>query len=510
MNESGVADGREDDADATSHRIGILIVAYNAANTLVEVLDRIPRDFRSRVAGILVSDDASADATFEIGRTYAAENLDVPVTVVRQTKNLGYGGNQKFGYRWAMENDLDVVVLLHGDGQYAPEMIAEIVQPIEDGDADAVMGSRMMIPGAARRGRMPLYKFLGNRILTWIENLLAGTDLSEWHSGYRAYRVDTLRGIPFERNSDGFDFDTEIILQHLESGARIREIPIPTYYGDEISHVNGIKYAFDILRHVMRYRLHRAGFGSGELAFSTNSYEEKVDAGSSHTAISEMLSGPPCDVLDVGCGPGHLAQRLRDQGHRVVGIDIVEAPGIRSMTDSFIRADLNDGIPADVGRFDVVIAADVLEHLPDPARLLRDARRHLEDDGRFIASVPNFGHWYPRLRVAFGRFGYDRRGILDHTHLRFFTKSSFKQLARETGFIIEAIESTGLPFDAARRTATSERTSSVPDRRDSILVDCARVVDRWMTRLWPSMFSFQFIFRLRPDESRVRPPGSEW
>src|SRR5690606_12531347 len=125
-----------------------------------------PRDFRPRIDHILVSDDASADATYLVGLGYKQLNVDVPLTVIRQDRNLGYGGNQKAGYRWAIEHGLDIVVLLHGDGQYAPEMLDEIVAPLERGEADAVMGSRMIDPGAARRGGMPLYKFVGNRILT--------------------------------------------------------------------------------------------------------------------------------------------------------------------------------------------------------------------------------------------------------------------------------------------------------------------------------------------------------
>src|SRR5215218_7037771 len=215
-------------------RIGILVVAYNAASTLAQVLDRIPRDFAPRIDEILVGDDHSQDSTYLVGVGYQQESGDLPLTVVRHPENLGYGGNQKAGYRWAIENDLDIVVLLHGDGQYAPELLPEMVAPLERDEADAVFGSRMLLSGAARRGGMPMYKYLGNRVLTRVENSVAGMNLSEWHSGYRAYSVAALANIPFERNSNGFDFDTEIILQLKEAKKRIVEIPIPTYYGDEI------------------------------------------------------------------------------------------------------------------------------------------------------------------------------------------------------------------------------------------------------------------------------------
>ncbi|MGZ8762206.1 MAG: glycosyltransferase family 2 protein, partial [Acidimicrobiia bacterium] len=191
-------------------RVGVLVVAYNAAATLATVLDRIPRGFVPHVSKVLVNDDYSQDSTYLVGLGYQKTTPDLPLEIIRQPRNLGYGGNQKAGYRWAMEHDLDIVVLLHGDGQYAPELLPDIVGPLERGEADAVFGSRMMIDGAARQGGMPLYKYVGNRILTTVENAMASTSLTEWHSGYRAYSVDALRDLPLEQTSDGFDFYTQI------------------------------------------------------------------------------------------------------------------------------------------------------------------------------------------------------------------------------------------------------------------------------------------------------------
>src|SRR5450432_5646 len=162
-------------------RIGVLVVAYNAASTLATVLDRIPREFVPRIAKVLVNDDYSQDSTYLVGLGYQQTTPDLPLEIIRHPRNLGYGGNQKAGYRWAMEHDLDIVVLLHGDGQYAPELLPEIVAPLERGEADAVFGSRMMDPGEARRGGMPAYKYVGNKILSRFQNAVAGASLSEWH-----------------------------------------------------------------------------------------------------------------------------------------------------------------------------------------------------------------------------------------------------------------------------------------------------------------------------------------
>ncbi|MCX6536862.1 MAG: glycosyltransferase family 2 protein [Actinobacteria bacterium] len=235
-------------------KIGVLIVAYNAQATLSRVLDRIPIDFAKQVDSILVCDDASTDDTHNVGLEYQSKS-QLPLTIVHHEINLGYGGNQKTGYQWALEKNLDLVVLLHGDGQYAPEYLPQMVAPIVSGSADVVFGSRMITQGGARQGGMPLYKFVGNKILTTLQNRLANVSLTEWHSGYRAYRVAALRKVNFLKNSDYFDFDSQIILQMIGARQRIVEIEIPTFYGDEISRVNGIKYGIKILIHTLKFRL---------------------------------------------------------------------------------------------------------------------------------------------------------------------------------------------------------------------------------------------------------------
>jgi glycosyltransferase involved in cell wall biosynthesis len=158
-----------------------LVVAYNAEDTLAAVLDRLPPSFRGKVDRVLVADDASHDSTHQVGLDYQARG-ELPLTVIRHEHNLGYGGNQKSGYRWAIEHGLDIVVLLHGDGQYAPEVIEDVVEPLIEGRADAVFGSRMLTRGAARAGGMPLYKYAGNRVLSTAQNALVGLSLSEWPS----------------------------------------------------------------------------------------------------------------------------------------------------------------------------------------------------------------------------------------------------------------------------------------------------------------------------------------
>lgn len=235
-------------------KIGVLVVAYNAESTIESTLDRIPQDFISKVYSVLISDDKSRDLTSVKANLYSKSSA-LPIKVVVQPKNLGYGGNQKFGYSWAISNGWDLVVLLHADGQYAPELVPLMVQPLINENADAVFGSRMINKSDALKGGMPKYKWIGNQILTFLQNKLTGQNLSEWHSGYRAYRISSLKEIDLGSLSNGFRFDTQIILELLGRSKKIIEIPIPTYYGDEISHVNGLEYAREIIWDTIRYRL---------------------------------------------------------------------------------------------------------------------------------------------------------------------------------------------------------------------------------------------------------------
>lgn len=467
-------------------KVGVLVVAYNAETTLVDVLDRIHPEMRRELCEVLVQDDHSTDATFDVATEYLQRGTDLPLTVLRHPQNLGYGGNQKAGYTYAITHGWDVVVMLHGDGQYAPEVMEDLVAPIVHGEADAVFGSRMMTKGGAREGGMPMYKYVGNRILTTSQNALTGLRLSEWHSGYRAYRVSALAELPFVGNSDGFDFDTEIILQLHAAKKTITEVPIPTYYGDEICRVNGIAYARDIMLDTLRHRLGRTGFGTGEVGKVAEPYAYKPSAHSSHGRVLQMMQHrPPARVLDVGCGPGWLAEALTAQGHTVTGVDLDEAPGVAERMQRFVRADLERGLPDEAGDgFDVVIAADVIEHVRDPQTLLTEMSHRLRRGGTLIASVPNISHWYPRGRTALGLFDYDQRGILDATHLRFFTRRSFLRLARQSGLEPIATHHTGLPFDALKV------------RTDRSIGRLGDVVDRALVRVWPTLFAYQFVYEL--------------
>lgn len=235
-------------------KIAIFIIAYQAVKTLISAIERIPPEIKEKSEEIYVFDDCSNDNAYYAGMGYKLLNKLDKLNIYINEKNLGYGGNQKKGYEYAIKKGYDVVVMLHGDVQYAPEKIPELIKPLEENKADAVFGSRIL--GKPLKGGMPLWKYVGNRILTKIQNFALNTNLSEFHTGFRAYSCDLLKKIPMDKLSDGYHFDTEIIVEMVKLKARIKEIPIPTHYGPEshkISPIKSIIYGIKILGIMYKY-----------------------------------------------------------------------------------------------------------------------------------------------------------------------------------------------------------------------------------------------------------------
>ena len=238
-----------DEQERSSASIIVVMPAYNAAQTLAETQASIPRDLVSKV--ILV-DDHSRDETVPLAK-------ELGVEVIAHPHNVGYGGNQKTCYMAALREGADVVVMLHPDGQYDPELLPSMVAPILAGEADMTLGSRFLPPGGPAAGGMPRYKIIANRFLTTVENYILGTHYSELHTGYRAYSREFLETIPFLRNSNDFVFDTQVIAQSVAFDKRVIEVPITTKYFPEASSTTlkqSVVYGLKTLAVMLRYRLH--------------------------------------------------------------------------------------------------------------------------------------------------------------------------------------------------------------------------------------------------------------
>jgi glycosyltransferase involved in cell wall biosynthesis len=244
-------------------RIAIYIPAYNAAATIPKVLSRIPDELKQQVEEIFVVDNASEDNTHLVAIGYGHVNTLHTLRVFRNERNLGYGGSQKFAYRYCIERGFDAVVMLHGDAQYAPEKISSLLEPIFAGEADLVFGSRIAgdpLQGSLDGRGMPMHRYLGNRFLTGFQNFILGWHLSEYHSGFRVFRCDALKYVGFEQCSDYYHFDTEILIRFRMHNMRVIERPIPTYYGSEKFHGNIWVYGYRIMDTMLKYWLSQRGW----------------------------------------------------------------------------------------------------------------------------------------------------------------------------------------------------------------------------------------------------------
>ena len=464
-------------------KVAIFIVAFQAERFIEGVLARIPPGLRDLFVEILVIDDSSSDLTFETARA-AGERLGFNnVTVLRTPFNRRYGGNQKLGYLHAIKQGFDYVILLHGDGQYAPEYLPQIVQALGATEPDALIASRMINRRDALRGGMPLYKWLGNQVLTAIENRMLGSDLSEFHSGYRAYKVDALRSIPFQLNSDDFHFDTEVLIQLLSTGRTVEEIPVPTFYGDEISRVNGMRYAVNCIKAVSKVRLGQAGlfyepkfdFGS----FEESGYRVKEADNTLHHEILARDWPSEWRVADLGASRGVFSAQLARRVAHVTSAD-VEQPTDAGAAEA-IAVDLDGDFDRVLGRhqYDCVLVLDVLEHLKRPEEGVRKIAEILKPGGTLYASTGNIAFLVMRLSLIFGQFNYGKRGILDLTHTRLFTIYSFKKLLVNGGFVIKEVKGFGPPIRDMVGASTMLRAT---DTTSGLLA-----------RLWPRLFAFSFL-----------------
>lgn len=479
----------------TQSRLLIFVVAYHAESSLRSVLERIPESvFTEHHCEILVVDDASEDRTYAIGREYQGSHPHIRMTVLRNRLNQGYGGNQKVGYTFAIEEGFDYVAMIHGDGQYASEDLPKLVAPAANGSADAVFGSRMMSGFGALRGGMPLYKFIGNRLLTQTQNALLGTSFSEFHSGYRVYSTAALKRIAFTINSNELHFDTEIILQLLNAKQRIVEVPTSGYYRDEVYRVHGVRYARNVMVSTLRYAVHRAGLlyqrKYEPLSFGQPNahYGIKLGYPSSHSyALAAVPDG--ARVLDIGAGPGDLARELIRKGCNVAVVD-EHAPSNTHPDVRVVKHDLDTPISFDLNNYDYLLLLDIIEHLKDPERFLDDLRSRFGWSPKTVVlTTPNIAFFVQRCMLMFGQFNYGQAGILDRTHTRLFTFRSLEYLLSDAGFRIKEVRGVPAPFPKVFGRGLMGKTA--------VAVNVALI------GLWKSLFSYQ-IFVVAESTPDVR------
>ncbi len=457
----------------SNQRVLIFIISYNHETLLMKVLERIPeslhQDYPNVDFEILIIDDCSKDDTFKNGYEFLKTYTKFKTTLLSNPINQQFGGNQKIGYQYAIDHNFDHVVLLHGDGQYAPEMIPTLVAPLINHEADAVFGSRMMNSKDALKGGMPYYKWLGNKILTKAENYFMGSNLTEWHSGFRLYSVNALKKIPFQYNSNYYDFDTQIIIQVLGQGLKIKEIPIPTFYGDEKCNVDGFKYARKIIIACMLFKVQDWGIFYHPCFYLEDRYKKKPSRISFDCSTSRLInkiksfSGKSLIVLDP------KEEEIKEYIEN-------EVQGALIVSPDFNLDILNDG-----EKFDAVFFLDSFECISNIEVVLRAFRESKRtQNAKFFATVANVGFILTRLMLLLGQFNYGTRGILDFRHKRLYTKASTKKLLQNYGYITSDIDTISVPWKLVFK--------------NHFLVNCITSVWNILLKISKGLFSYQYYF----------------
>ena len=466
----------------------IFIVAYNAEFHLEKILQRIPKEpLANYNYEILIIDDSSVDRTFEIAHGYQSINQQLNIKILYNPVNQGYGGNQKLGYEYAIQNNFDIVVLLHADGFYAPELLEELILPIKNKQADAVFGSRMLTKGDAQNNGMPGIKVLGNKIITWAQNRFLGSELSEYHSGYRAFLVNTLKEIPFKRNANNFRFDIHILIQLLLSKKQICEIPVQPEFAQQIPYVNSVKYIWFVFRSAVASKLHRLSIfykPEYDVTKPTEEYDLKLGYTSSHTmAINSVKE--QSNVLDIGGGQGRIARELKKKNCRVSGMDrcILEDENIYA---EFYREDLDfTNFDFTFENFDTILMLDIIEHLASPEEFLDKLRAKTGmQQPVIIVTTPNIAFIIIRIQLLLGQFNYGKQGILDKTHKRLFTFRTMKRTFKQSGYEILKVKGVPAPFPKALGI--------------NFLGKSLLYINQFLIAVSRSLFSYQIYMEIRP------------
>ncbi len=468
----------------STQKVAIFIVAYNAERHLEGLIDRIPSTLFDRFTEIFVIDDNSTDKTYDVANRIRSNYADSNIKVYRTPFNRGYGGNQKLGYLYCIKNKFDIVVLLHGDGQYPPEYISRILAPFKEPDVDAVFASRMLNKKQALQGGMPFYKWIGNQILTAFENRMLSLRLSEFHTGFRAYRVSALEKIPMEFNSDDFHFDTEIIIQAVAHKWKIPEVSIPAHYGDEQCHVNGFTYAYNCVKAVLKYQLVNMGLfyqrNFDFKLFEVDNYQFKKSSNSLHQYVLRTLPlDPEMTTVELGANRGLLSSEIAERVGSHIAVDQFK-PDLAGGSEALI-ANLNGKFSQQFEdrKFDCCVALDVIEHLDEPENFLKQVFEMIKVHGMLFISTANVCYLPVRLSLLLGQFNYGKRGILDMTHKRLFSVSSFRRLVGQYGFRMKLLH--GFPPPIVDMVSGSR------------IMRWMESIHAWLSKHFPNLFAYNFL-----------------
>jgi 2-polyprenyl-3-methyl-5-hydroxy-6-metoxy-1,4-benzoquinol methylase len=474
---------RRTDLGAPLPAIGLFLFGCAEPERLRSTLGRIPASASAWLQEIvIVPPPASGLAQGEVEKLAAETGL--PVRLHRDPRDSGYGGARRAAYEYALVRGFDHVIQMRGDGLHPPEALPELLHAAIVAGERVVIASRLLDRVETLRAGMTIARLAAHTLATAFQNRALGLALSDYHSSYRLYAAEVLRGIPFQLNAADRRFETEVLIQCRALGVPLCEVPVLPAWKEYAGGREGLREVIRGCATAIDYRLHQLHITRHNSFFVEQDvhYTFKRSKTGSHMQIVDAIR-PESFVLDLGCSQGLLARPLREKGVRMVGVDAGPPERLATELESYHRRDLDEPLELPLGRvFDYVVVADVIEHLRNRTQLLRSARRFLKEDGRLIISTPNIALWFYRLSLLVGRFEYGPRGVLDETHLRLFTRASFRREVEKAGFQVIRERVTALPFEVVFQSTGRSR-----------LVHAVAEVYHWLARAWPTLFAYQFI-----------------
>tara|TARA_B100000686_G_C16761184_1_gene958805 strand:- start:172 stop:1695 length:1524 start_codon:yes stop_codon:yes gene_type:complete len=437
-------------------KILICLYTVNKNEKLVlDILDQIPKAVANWDHEILILINSSGNSISKAVDNSIKKYKNFNIRILFNLQHLGYGGNQKLAFYYAIKHNFDFVLLIAGSGQYAPEQLEKLAFSLASSSSQALIGSRFLEKSNNIKNQMPLYKYLGIKTITLLQNLILGMKFSEYHSGFRIYKTKALAEIPYAFNSNGRQFDTEVLIQLKLRGFKLQELPVSSLSGKAHPISDYIHYGIGSILVSLKTRLHQISlsyerkFDIGNI--STDGYKDEIKLGypSSHQfAIDEVIKKHR--VLDIGCGNALIGTELKNQGCYVEGIDFESSKGENNI-DKFTQLNLNNNnLEIPVNKFDYVLLMDVLEHLDEPENFVYNLRVKAKGKApKIIVSVPNIGFINNRIQLLFGRFDYGIRGTMYLGHKRMFTFNAIAKLFEQAEFKITKCQGIPAPFPAA-------------------------------------------------------------
>ncbi|HCD32798.1 MAG TPA: hypothetical protein DER01_10360 [Phycisphaerales bacterium] len=437
-------------------RIMILLVPTLQQDALLNLLNDIPSQLIEDQHVDFVILDRSVDGKCsQLANEWVTKQQLTRWTLLHNPAQHGYGGNQKLGFRLALNRDYDFVIHFLADGRYAPADLENLVNEIRSHPSDVLLGDRLSDHVQAKRS-MPLRRRLANKLLAWYQNRCAHAKLNDFHCALRGYSTRFLNTVPFEVNTNDLHFDSHLLLQALCIETNIQQIPVNYQHDKGTPYRAGLGYAWNVFKSATQYRMHQMGMlcSLSYRDLRPTKYQDKTtDFKSSHQlALNLIRQINPKSVTDIGCGPGFVAKHCMDEGMNVTGLDMY--PPLDGTMNAYHKVVLEaEPLPVDPFTSDVVMMLDIIEHLAHPEEFLIGMRNDsvsLRGDGQsktLLLSTPNIAFIMPRLNLLFGRFNYAERGILDITHKRLFTRSSLRHCLETCGYRVEKMHPIGLAFE---------------------------------------------------------------